>query len=161
MLYDRMNGFKFDNVEARPSGAESSFKANLKDPLQAVRVQLKPSKLEVRIFRQAVRTADRLQTSIASISSRTMYKLYTVSRFGIRGLCALQSRLVGNMSCPANVFLGASRPSVFIRREPPSGMRVGSFTTASAIPYNLKVSCTGPRRKTLENNAIPRNADKK
>ncbi|OBT39658.1 hypothetical protein VE00_10676 [Pseudogymnoascus sp. WSF 3629] len=50
-------------VGDRPQGAEPFFTTNLQDPMKATQIKWKPSKLKVPIFRQAVRTANGLQTS--------------------------------------------------------------------------------------------------
>ena len=50
-------------VNDRPAGAEPFFTTNLKDPIKAIRIYWKLSKLKVPIFRQVVRTADGFRTS--------------------------------------------------------------------------------------------------
>lgn len=50
-------------VNDRPAGAEPFFTTNLKDPMKAIRVHWKLSKLKIPIFRQPVWTADGFRTS--------------------------------------------------------------------------------------------------
>jgi hypothetical protein len=63
-------------VEGRPAGAEPFFETNLKDPLKAMRVFWKPSKLKIPIFRQAVRTADGFRTSDRKCLRYSTYAYY-------------------------------------------------------------------------------------
>jgi hypothetical protein len=63
-------------VGDRPQGAEPFFTTNLQDPMKATQIKWKPSKLKIPIFRQAVRTADGLQTSKHKALRYSTYNYY-------------------------------------------------------------------------------------
>jgi hypothetical protein len=96
-------------VDNRPAGAEPFFTTNLKDPMKATRVHWKPSKLKVPIFRQAVRTADGLETSEHKALRYSTYAYY-LDRLGWEA--GLEQKLTGYCArrCTGNAVDGKCIP---------------------------------------------------